>query len=357
MANGTTIQHVAKRAGVSTATVSHVINNTRFVSDGTRQRVLQVIQELNYFPSAVARGLATQETKTIGIIVCDIANPFFTSLFKAIEHELAPLGYDLILENTGEHPEEQEHSLRVLLAKQVDGIILAPSGHPSPMLQLLSNKGAPVVLVDRSVPELNLPLVEVNNQQAAFAATSHLIADGHRRIGVVYGIDTASGRLAGYQQAMQQHGLPIDDSFLYCGNSSLESGREGAKALLSHVDPPTALFTTNNLITLGALHALRELRLRCPEDVALIGFDDTDWASIFTPPMTVVQQPTREIGQTAAKLLNQLMSERELATIPLRHTFPAQLIVRGSCSVNCLTSYMHQGGSTNNLVPALDHSP
>ena len=340
MAKGATIHHVAKKAGVSTATVSHVLNNTRYVSTETRELVLQVVRELRYYPSAVARGLATQETKTVGIIFSDIANPFFTALFKGIERELAPLGYDLILENTGEHPEKQEHSLQVLLSKQVDGIILAPTGQQSPILQLLKENGTPLVLVDRSVQGMDLPLVEVNNRQAAFAATSHLIGDGHRRIGVILGLDTTTDRLAGYMQALEQNGLPVDESLFYRGNASLETGCSGAKALLAHAAPPTAIFTANNLMTLGALHALRELGLRCPEDVALIGFDDTDWASIFTPPLTVVQQPTGEIGRAAASLLHKLMSDKGSAEISLRQTFPAQLIVRGSCSPACLANYL-----------------
>jgi DNA-binding LacI/PurR family transcriptional regulator len=343
LAKGATIHHVAKQAGVSTATVSHVLNNTRYVSDETRERVLQVVRELHYYPSAVARGLATQETKTVGVIVSDIANPFFTTLFKGIEQKLAPLGYDLILENTGEHPEEQEYSLKMLLTKQVDGIILAPTGHPSPMLQLLKDKGMPIVFVDRPIPGAELPLVEVNNQQAAFEATSHLIGDGHRRIGVILGLDTTPNRLAGYVKAMEHHGLPVDKALLYRGSSSLENGLEGANALLSHSAPPTAIFTANNLMTLGALHALRQLGLRCPQDIGMIGFDDTDWAAIFTPPLTVVRQPTRQIGQTAAELLHQLMSGHVIsgngsAERALHHTFPAQLIVRGSCSVACLNN-------------------
>jgi LacI family transcriptional regulator len=339
LAKGATIHHVAERAGVSTATVSHVLNNTRHVSAETRERVLQVVHELHYYPSAVARGLVTQETKTIGVVVSDIANPFFTALFKAIEYKLVPLGYNLILENTGEQPEAQEHSLQVLLTKQVDGIILAPAGHLSPMLRLLNQNGTPVVLVDRPLPGLELPLVETNNHQAAIEATRHLIGDGHRRIGVILGLDTTPNRLAGYIQAMQQHSLPVDESLLYRGSSSLENGLEGTKALLAHSSPPTAIFTANNLMTLGALHALRQLGLRCPEDVALIGFDDTDWASIFTPPLTVVQQPTREIGRAAAEQLHNLMSGREATNQPARLTFPAQLIVRGSCSVACLANY------------------
>jgi LacI family transcriptional regulator len=337
-----TIRHVARQAGVSTATVSHVLNNTRFVSEETRARVLQAIADLHYFPSAVARGLATQETKAVGIILSDIANPFFTTLFKGVEHELAPLGYDLILANTGGQPETQEHSLQVLLTKQVDGIILAPTLQPSPMLQLLKQKGMPIVCVDRPSPGVDLPLVEVNNRQAAFEATSHLIADGHRRIGVILGLGTSAGRLAGYVQAMEEHGLSVVESLLYRGRSTLETGREGIKGLLALPTPPTAVFSANNLMTLGALHALRELGLRCPEDLALVGFDDTDWAGIFSPPLTVVAQPVAKLGQTAAELLHRLMGDEISSDVALRHTFPAQLVVRGSCSVACLTKYASQ---------------
>jgi LacI family transcriptional regulator len=207
----------------------------------------------------------------------------------------------------------------------------------------------PVVCVDRPSPGADLPLVEINNRQAAFEATSHLIADGHRRIGVILGFGTSADRLAGYRQAMEHNGLSVAESYFYRGSSSLETGRQGINALLSLPAPPSAVFSTNNQMTLGALHALRELGLHCPEDVALVGFDDTGWAGIFSPPLTVVAQPVEQLGQTAAEVLHRLMNDGVSFDTAFRHTLSAQLVVRGSCSVACLTKYMrlaHMGPET-----------
>lgn len=339
----TSIRDVAIRAGVSTATVSHIINQTRYVSDETRKKVLDAIDELDYYPSKLARGLANNKSQTIGIVFSDIANPHFTQIFKGIEKYFTSVGYDLILANTAENPKTQEEVLTSMLSRSVDGLIIAPAGHPSGKLRLIKEKGLPIVLVDRGDPEIDLPLVGVDNQSAVYRAACHLFADGHSRIGLVLGlknISTTEERLAGFIQALEENGISQDPGLIYWGDSSLESGYLGAKELLSTTPRPTAIFCTNNLMALGALHGIRELGLECPQDIGMIGFDDHFWADIFTPPLTVIAQPTSEMGKTAAELLHNYITVGIPELIPNRINMEARLIIRGSCSLTCFKKFV-----------------
>lgn len=334
----TSIRDVAKLAGVSTATVSHILNDTRFVTDETRKKVMDAIDTLDYYPSKVARGLASNKSQTIGIVFSDIANPHFTQIFKGIEKYFYSFGYDLILANTSEDPKTQEVVLASLLSRSVDGLILAPAAHPSERLRSIKERGLPIVLVDRGDPEIELPLVSVNNQPAAYQAACHLIADGHSRIGLLLGlknISTTSERLAGFDQAFIENHIPRDPELIYWGDSSQDSGYQGALTLLKAKPRPTAIFCTNNMMTLGALHAIRELGLHCPRDISVVGFDDHFWADIFTPPLTVVSQPTLEIGRKASELLHSFIIEGFPVEMPPRINLDATLIVRGSCSLTC----------------------
>jgi len=338
----TSIQDVAKRAGVSTATVSHIINQTRFVSDETRKKVMDAIEELDYYPSKLARGLASNKSQTIGIVFSDIANPHFTQIFKGIEEYFYSIGYDLILANTSENPKTQEDALASLLSRSVDGLLVAPAGHPSKKMKFIREKGLPIVLLDRGDPETDLPMVGVNNHSAVYQAANHLIEDHHSRIGLILGlknISTTGERLNGYMQAIKEHGISQDQSLIFWGDSSLDSGYRGAMELLSLSPRPSAIFCTNNLMSLGALHAMRELGLNCPQDIGMIGFDDHFWADIFTPPLTVISQPTFELGRTAAQLLHQYILEGMPEPVPQRVNLEARLIIRGSCSTNCYNRF------------------
>jgi LacI family transcriptional regulator len=338
------IRDVANKAGVSTATVSHVLNHTRFVSEETQQRVMDAVTDLDYSPSALARGLASNKSLVIGVVFSDIANSHFTSIFKGIESDLTEAGYDLILANTSENPEHQEEVLTALLSRRVDGLILAPTGQPSKRLRSLREKGLPIVLIDRGDPRVALPIVGVDNRQAAYRASSHLLADGHRRIGILLGLEklsTTRERLNGYVQALSEAGLEADPELIIQGDSSQEGGYQGTWKLLSGENRPTAIFSTNNMMTLGALHALGRRGMRCPEDVGFLGFDDHPWADIFTPPLSVVSQPTRDLGICAARLLRRIIEEGYPTVGPLGQQLDASLIIRGSCSTECRMHYLH----------------
>ncbi len=338
----TSIRDVAQLAGVSTATVSHILNGTRFVSEETRKKVMDAIYELDYYPSKVAQGLARNKSQTIGIVFSDIANPHFTQIFKGIENYFQGAGYDLILANTSENPETQEAVLASMLSRSVDGLIMAPAAQPSERLRNMKERGLPIVLVDRGDPEIDLPLVSVNNQLAAYLAACHLIGDGHSRIGLILGlknISTTGERLAGFTRAYDENNIQHDPALVYWGDSSLESGYQGAVALLQSKVRPTAIFCTNNLMTMGALHAIRENGLDCPRDISVVGFDDHFWADIFTPPLTVVAQPTFEIGRVASEMLHRYIIDGVPSETPPRINLDANLIVRGSCSLDCLHQY------------------
>lgn len=350
------IREVAQKAGVSTATVSHVINGTRFVSNETRQKVLTAIESLQYQPSAIARSLATNITQTIGLVVSDVTNPFFTRLARSVEDTFIQQGYHTIFCNTDENPAREEEYLRLLLARQIDGLIITPTGVYSPRLEQMLAAEVPIVLVDRGTPGLNVPLVEVNNESGGYQATRYLLSLGHTRIGVMQGLETIStqvDRTNGYRRALHEAGVAVDESLIvradthYLTNqvhtppnsfdsppvdlSNLQMTPNAFTALhhlLDMPERPTAIFITNNQMMLGALHALRERGLTCPDDISIVCFDDPDWAALFSPPLTVIRQPTYQLGEIAANLLLQMIDKKvEHYPAPL----PVELVTRESC--------------------------
>jgi len=346
------IKDVAQKAGVSTATVSHVINGTRFVREETRQRVLEVIEALNYQPSAIARSLATNATQTIGLVISDITNPFFTAVARGVEDEINQHGYHTIFCNTDEDPAREDEYLRLLSARQIDGLIIAPTGLQSERLLRIAEADTPIVLIDRETPGIEAPLVGVDNGEGAYRATRYLIELGHRRIAVLTGLETISTlklRVEGYKRALQESDIPVDERLIiradprfhsnhpYLPNIALRSltnnqmtpsAYQALQQLLNLPERPSAIFVTNNQMTLGTLHALRERNLCCPDDISIISFDDHDWAPLFSPPLTAVRQPTYQLGQTAARLLMDLINHR---TFKLPAPLPVELVIRESC--------------------------
>lgn len=326
------IRDVASHAGVSTATVSHVLNGTRVVSDATRARVLASARHLAYHPSAIARSLKTKATGTLGVLVSDISNPFSTGVVRGIENVASANGYNVILCNTDELEEKANTYLNLLLAKRVEGLIVAPIGGTAGFAERFLAVGTTIVLIDRRIEGSDLPFVGTANVDAARDAVTHLVQDGHRRIGMIAGltrVSTSVERMEGYRRALLEYGIAVEKRLVRTGHSTVDGGAAAARELLEQDDPPSALFTTNNLMTLGALKMFAELGLRCPDEISLVGFDDHEWAGIFSPPLTVVRQPTHEIGTAAADLLIELI--RTPAKAPRSIVLPSTLIVRGSC--------------------------
>ena len=336
---------VARRAKVSKTTVSHVINNTRFVETETRERVLEAVEALGYRPNAAARSLTTQRTGTIGIIISDASNLFFGEMLLGVEDVLQPENYGLIVCNTDEVLEREAHYLDLLLGQRVEGIIAAATSQRWSVLTEAEVQHTPLIFVDRTFEGAKGPFVGVDNFQGAYVGTKHLIGQGFREIGVVGGflrLSTMRERLAGFRQALEEANLALPDDWLVTSELSIEAGFEATRKILTLPQRPAALFINNNLLTLGTLLALKELDLRCPDDIAIVGFDDHPWAAVSDPPLTVVRQPTRTLGQLAARHLLALI--RGESPPPEKTILACELVVRESCRVRELKMSLNGGG-------------
>ncbi len=300
-----TARDVARRAGVSTSTVSHVFNGTRGVSKKLRDRVLAASDELGFEPNIVARTLKTNQSRTLGFVVPDV-NAFYIDVLRGVEDVAGAAGYAVMFCHTHDDPTQEQNYLRLLRARRADGIILSPAGTYHDELDRLSRSAYPLVLFDCSVPGLSADLVAVDNEPAAHMAVAHLIEKGHRRIGMVSGdyvFSSSERRVRGYRRALEEAGIPFDESLVVSGASRADLSRRAVLELMSRSPRPTALFVGNNQMTAGAMIALQELGLAVPDDVAYVGFDDVDWASFLRPQMTMVAQPTYEIGRTATQMV------------------------------------------------------
>ena len=327
-----TIVDVARRAGVSVSTVSHVVNRTRHVNADTARLVEDAIAFVGFRPNALARSLKRASTDCVGIAMSVISNPYFSDIVCAIEAECARLGLMVFLSDTQDDPAQELKVVRALHERRVDGIILAPSADPERRaVAYLTEKKIPFVLVDRLLSP-DFDQVGVQNKSAMQLLVAHLASHGHRRIGFIAGppgFSTARERTEGYKAALKAAGLPFDEALLAPANASTEAADLATRKLFALPDQPTALAAGNNLTTIGAMHALRELGLRVPDDVALVGFDDFEWADYFEPRLTVIAQPCREIGREAAALLIERIAafDGKRRTIRLK----PKLVVRTSC--------------------------
>ncbi|WP_165423847.1 LacI family DNA-binding transcriptional regulator [Ktedonosporobacter rubrisoli] len=327
-----TIKDVASHASVSVATVSAVMNGNKYVSPELAQRVRESIATLGYKRNSFARGLKTQISYSIGLIVPDITNPFFTNIARGVEDVANAHNYSLILGNTDEDPEKEKKYLHLLESKQADGLIIAVTARSREYLQELPLRDLALVSVDRSLFDLGIDTVMVENREGTRSAIEHFIALGHRRIGLVTGlrgIAPTEERLAGYTEALEKHGIPIDPALIAMTYARIDGGEQGAMQLLTLQDRPTALFLMDGTMTIGALQAVARLGLRCPEDLAIACFDDFTWAPVMRPHLTVVDQPTYEIGQQAAHLLFERLLNRKKNPREIR--LQTHLIVRETC--------------------------
>lgn len=330
----TKLQDVARQAGVSAATVSRVINEPALVNGRTRARVQQVIAEMGYHPSRVARRLRVESGRSnlIGLVIPDIQNPFFADIVRGVEDAAQRHGYAVFLGNADEDLDKERRYLEVMRSEAVDGVILPPSCETDTAAAQLVRDGIPVVCVDRRLATVHVDTVMIDNVQGAYEATEHLLAHGHRRVGFISGrldLSTSRERVQGFRRALEDRGIPMDPELVLSGDGRQESGRELATRLLALPEPPTALVAGNNLMALGALEAIHERGLRIPEQVAIIGYDDTPWARALNPPLTTVRQPGYELGSRAMELLLQRMEQpdRGTSSVLLHPT----LVVRRSC--------------------------
>jgi LacI family transcriptional regulator len=327
------IRDVASRAGVSVATVSRVLNDSARVSAATRSRVTAAMKDLGYRPNAVARSLRTEATMTIGLIIGDILNPFFTALARAVEDEARAAGYTVVIGNADERPEQQDHYVQVLLEQRVDGLLLCPTGEVTPMVRAAADSGRPLVFVDRMLPGLDVPSVRVDTTEAMHALISHLHGLGHRRIAFISGpamLSTGRERTATFTDAMRAHGLDVRPEYLKAGDFRAASGKAITAGFLDLPEPPEVIVAGDNLMMLGTLDEVRARGLRIPADVAIASYDDVPWFIHLEPPVTVISQPVMELGTQAVRTLLDRIGSRSARSAVL----PASLVVRRSCGEN-----------------------
>lgn len=329
-----TIADVAKHAGVSKMTVSRVINDSGYISQETRKRVESAIAELGYVPNALARGLRFKQTHTIGLIVTDITNPFFTTLARGVEDVAYEHNFSVFFCNTDESADEETQYINVLIQKQVDGLLVVPTERTPESIEFLNTHAVPFVLLDRHVPDHQVDVVRCDSDQGAYDLVQHLLDLGHTRIAGLSGsasVTTSRDRINGYQRAMSDAGLEHEAHRAYFTSFTVEGGYESAQQALSEPERPTALFAANNFIAIGALRALRDAKLRVPDDISVVSFDDFPASILLDPFMTIVEQPAYEMGRRATKLLFERLND-EGPDGPQEIVLPTKLHIRKSSS-------------------------
>ncbi len=327
-----TIEDIACLANVSKATVSRVLNDRKGVGEETRQKVKKIIDEFEYNPNLLARGISTSKTKTIGIIIPDITNPFFPALVKSIEVELSAQGYTIILCNTDADIMREKRAISSCISKRVDGIIFASSQIDSSEVKfMLKRYNMPCVYVDRGSIDPDADAwVFVDNEYAAFLATNFLIQNGNRRVAYISGppgISTSKERLSGYLAALRQNGIELDPNLIYTGDYTIRSGERAVEELLEK-DSFSALFAANDVMAIGAMKALKKHGLSIPDDVEVIGFDNISICELTEPPLTTIEQPLTEIGRLVARLILDILAGKPVQDYSPR--MQSRLILRES---------------------------
>ena len=323
---------VAKAAGVSVTTVSHVLNATRKVKPETEEVVRQAIRAVGYIQNSLARSLAMSATSTIGVAIPTFSNHYFVDIVRSIEAECMKNGLMMLFSDTHDDPDQELRIVQAFHQRRVDGVVLAPAddGRLGSLAYLRDNR-IPTVIVDHLLAQ-GFDQVGLKNKQAAQQLIAHLIDHGHRRIGFVAGAawnSTSAERVDGYRAALAAAGLPFADELVCCGESAIEPARVATQQLLALAERPTAIMTSNNLMTIGAMQALREAAIEVPRDMAFVAFDDFDWADLFSPRLTVIAQPLEQIGAKALNLLIKRIRNPEGARQTIR--VAAELRVRNSC--------------------------
>lgn len=329
----TTMEDVAKLAGVSSITVSRVINNSAPVNDLTRQRVIKAIEQLNYVPNVLARSFRSKRTGLLALVVNDIINPFWTRVIQGAEVTAREQGYHLILCNTDDVESKQNKNLNMLVQRQIDGIILVPASPSADSINTILRQGTPIVLMDCfQIPGTQVDIVRGDSEGGAFQLMELLTALGHRHIAILNGPMSYSSsieRLQGYQKALHNAKIELDDKLIFEGDFTIDSGYKLAQQAMQANPRPTALFATNNFILFGAYRGVRDVGLRVPADLALVGFDDIPDYLTIDPFFTVVAQPAYEMGKKAMGLLIDRVEERATADYH-EIVMPTQLLVRES---------------------------
>lgn len=333
---GVTIKDIATQAGVSASTVSRVLNRSGYVSELVRERIERAMEDLQYQPSWVARSLRGKHSFLIGLIIPDILNVYYTGIAKAILENLTVHGYNLLIQISNEDPDLDLSYLRMLCDRKVDGMIYVPVAHGdnSDYLRELASKGMPIVELNRQVLPDVLDAVLADNFEGAHVATEHLLKLGHRRIALITGstqLTTGRNRVAGFRKAFEDFNVPFDPALVKTGDFSKEWGLEATAEVLSVRPRPTGIFAGSNRILMGVMSALTEARIRVPEDVSVIAFDDSEWLSFWQPPITTVDIAVEEMAMLAVQLLLRRIQEGKPVEKPVTYRLSVKLVERKSC--------------------------
>jgi LacI family transcriptional regulator len=327
-----TFNDLAKELNLSTATISRALSRPEIVAPQTRTRVLDAVRRSGYQMNGIARSLRTQSTQTIGIIVSDICNPFFSAIVKAVEDVARTNGYTVLVCNADEDGRNEEVAMRLFIERQVSGVIRCSAGANPSLLEALQQKSIPLIDLDRQSGPPNIDTVILNNALGASLGARHLIELGHKRIAIVSGplhLSNARDRLEGFRKTLRTARISIPRNYIEFGDFREASGYQAAERLLSLPFRPTAIFVANNEMMAGTLLAVRQRKLKVPRELSLVGFDDARWARYLEPPLTVVSQPAERMGQKAAQLLLTRLHGR---ATPQTVVFEPELIVRRSCA-------------------------
>ncbi|MEB3102938.1 catabolite control protein A [Ferviditalea candida] len=327
-----TIYDVAREAGVSMATVSRVVNNNPNVKPQTRKKVFEAIERLGYRPNAVARGLASKKTTTVGVVIPDISNPIFSEVARGIEDIANMYHYNIILCNADKKKEKEIRVINTLLEKQVDGLLFMGGAITDEHIQAFKTATVPVVLCATTDESGTIPSVDIDHQAAAFDAVNLLIQYGHRSIGMISGTlqDPSNGnaRYLGYKQALDKAGIPFNENYVRIGNYKYESGIEVTKYFLELPNRPTAIFVANDEMAIGTVHAIQDAGLKVPDDISVISVDNIRMASMVRPQLTTVAQPMYDIGAVSMRLLTKLMNKESVDRSKV--VLPHEVIIRES---------------------------
>jgi DNA-binding LacI/PurR family transcriptional regulator len=329
-----TRKDVAERAGVSTSVVSYVINNgPRPVSPETRARVEKAIEELGYYPNELARSLRLKQSSTIGLIIPNLSNQVYAEIAINMESVCRAEGYLVLLCNSGRDVEQERKFVQMLRSKQVDGVVMTPSQDPLELIQPLQNAHIPTVVLEHKLPEQHC--IVVDDLKGGRIGTQHLLDLGHRRIAMIDRTrhsQTSALRATGYRQVLEEAGIAFDPDLIVKSEAGHDAACQAMRQLLALEDPPTAVFTHNDVQALGAMHAIQSAGLCIPDDISVVGYDDTVGSAFLSPPLTTVRFPKKEMGQQAAQMVVQLARRQEM--LPA-HTavLPVELVVRGSTAL------------------------
>lgn len=326
------IKDIAKKANVSVSTVSRVLNNSKYVRDELRERVLKAVEEYGYKPNLVARGLVNKKTNLIGVLIPRLANNFFAEIIEGVENLAHLYGYNILLGTSNNDVQKEVELLSVFVERQLDGIIFSVTEFTDEHRKFFEGLPVPTVFIGQEIEHGTYPYVTIDNVKASYEATKYLIKLGHKRIAIIAGPkdDVATGvdRLRGFVKAMEEEGLAVEHGWQIHKYHTIENGYLAASQVMSHEEKPTAIFACSDLLALGAINYLTEHGYSVPNDISVMGFDDIDLASIFKPKLTTVKQFPVEIGAISIRLLIDLMEKGQV--LDLRNLVPYRIVVRES---------------------------